>query len=240
MSRRFYLPPSEIRGELAFLRGREAHHAARVMRMKVGEAVTLFDGEGREYQGTIQEITKGEITVSVKTCVEEKKEEVSLEVAYSLPKHPQMERVIEKLTELRVQAILPMVSERTIPKVKGEIDKKILRFRQCATEAAKQCGVSRLPKIENIFSFSEVLGFSKNYDLALFLAPKGKPLKAILHNQRVKRVIVAVGPEGGWTDGEQKAADESGWQSVSLGRSVLKVETACLSIVSILDYALDV
>lgn len=240
MSKRFYLPAQEIHGDQAVLRDREAHHAVRVMRMKVGEHLVLFDGEGREYQGTIREISKGEVVLSLERCVEENHKGVALSVACALPKHVQMERVIEKLTEAGVQTILPMITQRTVPRMKGAGEtKKILRLKQIATEAAKQCGVSRLPEISRIFSFSEVLGQASTYPLALFLTPHGRPLQECLKGKAADRVIVAVGPEGGWSEAEEAEAEKSGWTLVSLGNRILKVETVSLAIVSILHYVLD-
>lgn len=240
MSERFYLAPEDIQGNVAVLRGREAHHAVKVMRLKVGESLTLFDGEGHEYRGRIREILKKEVTISLEERREESRGGISVTVACALPKRLRMESVIEKLTELGVAAILPLSTERTVPRVgEGEETKKILRFKQIAAEAAKQCGASRLPDIGRIFSFSELIRSVASYDLALFLDPQGPPLRGCLDGKRVKKVIVAVGPEGGWSEKEVAAARGAGWILASLGKRILKVDTASLAAVSILHYALD-
>ena len=242
MTERFYLAPQDIRGDEAVLRGKEAHHAVRVMRMKVGEGLTLFDGEGREYRGRIREILKGEIAVSLEERIPKETQgaAIAIAVACAMPKRLRMETIIEKLTELGVEAILPLSSERTVPRVKKEEEsKKLLRLRRVATEAAKQCGTPHLPEIARFFSFSEILSLASAYDLALFMAPGGTPLREFLKGKRARRIVVAIGPEGGWSPSEQENARKAGWAEVSLGKNILKVDTACLAAVSILHYTFD-
>ena len=240
MPERFYLAPQDIRGDEGVLRGKEAHHAVRVMRVKVGEPLTLFDGNGHEYQGRIREILKGKVAVLLEECVSEDPQGIAVTVACALPKRLRMETIVEKLTELRVKAILPIFAERTVPRIRREEEaKKISRLQRIAAEAAKQCGASRLPEISKFFSFSEALALAPAYDLALFLDPEGSPLRECLKGKTAKRVLMAVGPEGGWSPNELGEARQAGWAPVSLGKSLLKVDTASLAAVSILHYALD-
>lgn len=180
------------------------------------------------------------MSILLEKRLEESRRDIAVTVACAVPKRPRMERVVEKLTEIGVEAILPLSAERTIPRMKGEEEaKKVLRFRKIAAQTAKQCGVSRLPEISKIFSFTEVLGLSRAYDLALFLDPEGRPLQECLKGKIAKRVIVAVGPEGGWSERELEEAGKMGWEPASLGKYILKVDTACLAAVAILHYALD-
>ena len=240
MPERFYLAPQDIRGDEAVLRGKEAHHAVRVMRMKVGEHLTLFDGEGHEYRGRIREILKEEVAVLIEERLAEEFGGVSVTVACALPKRLRMESVIEKLTELGVEAILPFSTERSVPRVKPEEQaKKISRFQRIAAEAAKQCGTSRLPEISKFLTFSETLALASAYDLALFLVPEGSPLRGVLEGKTARRVLVAVGPEGGWSPRELEEAHKAGWTQVSLGKPILKVDTASLAAVTLLHYAFD-
>lgn len=240
MSKRFYLSPEDIQGGEAMLHGEEAHHVVHVMRMKVGERLILFDGEGREYQGVIREILKKEVAVSLHASAEEDPKRVSITVACALPRHSRIEQVIEKLTEIGVAAILPLSTERTILKIEGDREeKKLARWRRIATEAAKQSGAMRLPEISKVCSFSEVLGCSSEYDLAILLCPEGSPLRECLGAKKINKVILLVGPEGGWSERELEAATKRGWKSVSLGKNILKVDTACLVAASILHYVLD-
>ena len=240
MPERFYLAPQDIRGGEGVLRGKEAHHAVRVMRMKVGERLTLFDGEGHEYRGRIREILKEEVAISLEERVAEDFKGVSVTVACALPKRLRMESIIEKLTELGVEAILPFSTERAVPRVRQEEQaKKISRFQRIAAEAAKQCGVSRLPEISKFFSFSETLALASTYDLALFLVPEGPPLRKFLEGKTARRIVVAVGPEGGWSPRELEEAQKAGWARVSLGKPILKVDTASLAAVALLHYAFD-
>ena len=102
MSKRFYITPEDIHGEEAVLRGKEAHHAVRVMRLKAGEHLTLFDGKGHDYRGVIREILNGEVFISLEKRLEESQGGVEITVACALPKRLRMESVIEKLTEIGV------------------------------------------------------------------------------------------------------------------------------------------
>lgn len=240
MSKRFYLPAEEIHGREAVLRGKEAHHVTRVMRRKVGETITLFDGKGHEYQGVILKILKQEVALSLERRTEQNQKGIVLHVACALPKNLRMERLIEKLTEVGTDAIFPFVSERTVPRVTKDREiEKLIRFRRIAAEAAKQCGLSRLPEISKISSFSEVLGLASSYDLSLFLTPQAPPLRELLQKEEAKRVVIAIGPEGGWSQEEVERARENGWKLVSLGDRILKVDTACVAIAAILHYMLD-
>ncbi|MFH1858561.1 MAG: RsmE family RNA methyltransferase [Candidatus Omnitrophota bacterium] len=240
MTKRFYLPAREIHGDEVILQGKEAHHASRVMRLEAGDRLTLFDGEGHEYTGIIRTITPKEVAVSLEKRMEESRREALISVACALPKKVRMENVIEKMTEAGTEAILPMRTERTVPRVRKEEEaKKLDRFRRIAAEAAKQCGISKLPEISNFFSFLEVLRLSPNYDLALFMAPEGRPLSVALQKTSARRVIICVGPEGGWSEKEREEARKADWDLVSLGKRILKVDTACLAAVSILHYVLD-
>lgn len=239
MVRRFYLTPADIQENQAILRGREAHHATRVMRLKVGQPLTLFDGKGQVYQGVIREISKGEVFVSLMECIAEDRKETRITVACGIPKQLRMERIVEKLTEVGVEAIFPIATERTVPRMKGKEEAKLKRWKRIATEAAKQCGASRLPDIPQVFCFSELLRLAPAYNLALFLDPAGRPLKDCLKEKKGERIIVAVGPEGGWSGKELEEAKSAGWATVSLGGHILKTDTASLAIVFILHYALD-
>jgi len=239
MAKRFFVAAQDIHGKEAILRGKEAHHATRVMRFSMGDQITVFDGEGFEYQGTIQQIRNDQIILSIEGKSKKPQTGVSITIACALPRQTRMERIIEKLTEVGVEAIIPISTDRTVPKLKGKEEVRGARWKRIAMEAAKQCGASQLPDIGNISSLQEVLSQGGAYDLSLFLTPQEKVIQACLKDCSAKRVIVLIGPEGGWSEKEASEAKEAGWTLASLGNAILKIDTACLSITSILHYVLD-
>lgn len=237
MTRRFFVAPEAVQKTKAVLRGSEAHHALRVMRMKKGDRITLFDGRGHEYAGVIQNLAQKEVTVSIEQEEGVRGERPILHVACAVPRLFRMEGIVEKMTELGVGSILPFISERTVPRITKEAGaKKLARWRRIAAEAAKQSERATLPEIPNILTFEEILSLGPKKELALFLAPEAPPIRQTLERQPVLEAILAVGPEGGWSSQEEKKAEASGWTVCSLGKQILKVDTACIAAVSILHY----
>ena len=240
MSKRFYLSPSDIGEKRAILRGKEAHHVIHVMRMRAGQTLDLFDGEGHQYEGRIQTVEKGEVSLSLSPFQDLSQPAVAITVACALPKQGRIEAIIEKLTEVGVEAIIPVTTERTVSKIaRGAEEKKRDRWERIAISAAKQCGAPRLPKISNPLPLSEVLPRAKEYALAVVFAPGHRSVREFLDRKKADRVIALIGPEGGWSEEELSEARRCGWELLSLGKQILKVETATVAAAVTLHYALD-
>ncbi|MBN1353516.1 MAG: 16S rRNA (uracil(1498)-N(3))-methyltransferase [Candidatus Omnitrophica bacterium] len=243
---RFYAPPENINGNFIHINGQEAKHILKVMRLAEDDKVVVFDGTGREYAGFIKEIrpsgginTKSVIIeiVSTKTPKEDKFPEITL--AQCVPKREKMDYIVEKTTELGVSAIIPLVSERTVVDISGKkaADKRA-RWERIAVEAAKQCGRTDVPEIKNVQKLSCAQGGASDYDLALMACLREDTLQIrdAISGFTGGKIIVFIGPEGDFTPGEIKTAEETNCRLISLGKRVLKSDTAPIYAISVLNH----
>lgn len=210
----------------------EVYHAKVVLRLKAGEKVVAFDEKGVEYACSIGELTGKEIILKVeKKNMPGLKNRVSVCVACSLPKKSKMDDIIDKLTQLGVDRIIPMVTERVIVKLDdGKRVQRLERWKKIALSSAKQSQRSSIPAIEPIRDVEEALKNAESYDLKLIGALSGekKTLKEALKEAKPKRIIIFIGPEGDFTPDELRLAKEAGCIPVTLGETVLRVETAAV------------
>jgi len=239
---RFYAPRENIKGDIIDISGREAKHILNVMRLKEDDKVVVFDGTGKEYTGFIRKAGTGSLTVEVVETRMPKKEILPrITLAQCIPKKQKMDYIVEKATELGVSEIIPIISERVI--VKLESDKaqtRIERWQKIALEASKQCGRTEIPKINEIEKFYKTLDCVNNYDIALLasLGTDAIPLEKAVSHIQAGRIIFFIGPEGDFTHEEITMAKDTNCRFVSLGKRVLKSDTAPLYVLSVLNYEL--
>ncbi|HUE69967.1 MAG TPA: RsmE family RNA methyltransferase [Pirellulaceae bacterium] len=242
MSERFFVESPTV-GERALLEGDEARHLSRVMRAAVGDEVLLFDGNGAEFLARISAIRKSAIELAiVERRPIDRELPFNMTLAVALPKGERQKWLVEKATELGVTRLVPLITERGVAQ---PVESALARLRRAVVEASKQCGRNRLMEIgepaalivqspKSKAQSQETVALSPGScplapgSLRLIADPSGKPLGTI--ERGTGDVIAAVGPEGGFTPGELAAAVECGWQPVSLGKSILRVETAALAI----------
>src|SRR4051794_15111226 len=230
MAERFFVD-TPIAGARALLAGDEARHVAAVMRAKPGDELTLFDGSGAEFKARIESIGKHNVELAI---VERR--EISrdlpfwLTLAVALPKGERQKWLVEKATELGVTRIVPLITERGVAQpVPSALD----RLRRTVIEASKQCGRNRLLEIAEPASASDLFR-ETTPDVARLIADvSGQPMSAA-NASRQQSIYAAIGPEGGFAPSELAAAEVMGWQLVSLGNRILRVETAALAIAAIL------
>jgi 16S rRNA (uracil1498-N3)-methyltransferase len=208
--------------EQVALEGPEAHHLAAVRRFAIGDAVTLFNGNGREYPAKIVELAKKRVLLLV-TGVEAPSRELgfALHIAAALPKGDRGDFLIEKLTELGVTDFTPLVTERGIVKPG---DTKAEKLRRAVIEASKQCGRNVLMRIHPPAKW---LDWCSQQIGRRLMAHPSETFPA--SSPGLSDVIVAIGPEGGFSDVELKAGVKSGWLFVNLGPRILRVETAAIA-----------
>jgi 16S rRNA (uracil1498-N3)-methyltransferase len=237
MSDRFFSTHA-ITADVTTLDGQEAHHLLHVMRAAVGDMVTLFDGSGWEFQATVETLRRAEVDLRIVARHEIDRElPFPLVIGVALPKGDRQKWLVEKLTELGVTTLVPLITERSVAQpAKNALD----RLRRSVIEAAKQCGRNRLMEIAEPQLWTECitagwLGSSASEPPAhhrLLAHPDGLPLSAISVAQPLPTQL-AIGPEGGLTDTEVAAATAAGWQKVSLGPRILRVETAAIALAAI-------
>jgi 16S rRNA (uracil1498-N3)-methyltransferase len=225
MSERFFVA-SPITGPGVKLMGEEARHLVSVMRAKVGDEVTLFDGSGAEFVARIEAIRKHAVELSIVSRLEINRElPFRVMLAVALPKGDRQKWLVEKATELGVTRLVPLVTERGVAQ---PVDSAIERLRRSAVEAAKQCGRNRLLEIGPPVTALDFFAGTVTAELHLIADPAGEQLTTI--ELPASDLIAAIGPEGGFTPGELAAAGASGWHSVSLGPRILRVETAAIAL----------
>lgn len=213
--------------------GSEAQHVAKVMRAGVGDALVLFDGSGSEFDATITALSRQTVELEVIARREVDREASrAIHIGVALPKGDRQQFLIEKLTELGVAGITPLVCERSVAQ---PVEAALARIERWVIEASKQCGRNRLMQVTPPQRWSEFV--SMPTDAMRLVAHPGETPLAALGSQQTGPVIVAVGPEGGLTDGEVALARKQGWQPVSLGPRILRVETAAIALATLLGAA---
>ena len=234
MSERFFSPHPITAGGM-LLDGPEAHHLLHVMRAAVGDEVTLFDGTGAEFKATVETLRRADAELRIVERREIDRElPFELVLGVALPKGDRQKWLVEKLTELGVTTMVPLITERCVAQPAAAA---VERLRRSVIEAAKQCGRNRLlniaePQSWNGWITTGCLGSSVSEASAgrrLLAHPSGLPLSD-LDLSRPIPTHITVGPEGGLTDAEVAAATTAGWQSLSLGQRILRVETAAIAL----------
>lgn len=224
MSERFFAE-NLAAGSRAQLHGDEARHLRTVMRTQVGDEVTLFDGSGAEFVGRIVELRKNGVVLDVRERREVSRElPFELTLAVALPRGDRQKWLVEKATELGVTRLVPLATERGVAVAN---DATIERLRRQVIEASKQCGRNRLLEIAQPMEAIAYFQTSWGDAVRLLADPNGEPLTRAAAGANT---IIAIGPEGGFADAEVNAAREAGWQVVTLGSRILRVETAAIAL----------
>ena len=245
---RFYLPPEECKAAALTLTGREAHHALHVLRLRRGEPVTVLDGVGTEFRCEVRNTNRHslELIVLEKTSIPPLPCQFTL--LQAIPKGKLIEAIIEKATELGAHRIVPILSERVTTRLdeRGAAD-KAEKWRLVAIEAIKQCGNAWLPKVETPMTLPQFLARREKFELPLLAALQGdrRPAREYFqkfhadHGRLPASVCVWVGPEGDFTPAELDAIRATGALPITLGRLVLRCETAAVYCLAILNYELQ-
>jgi 16S rRNA (uracil1498-N3)-methyltransferase len=244
---RFYLPPEKCRENSLRLDGREAHHALHVLRLKRGGQVAVLDGAGNEFSCEVENCSRDSISLRVTKKSFIPAPSCSITLLQALPKGKIIESIIQKSVELGARRIVPVLSERVVTQLDDEdAENKRGKWQQVAIEAVKQCGAAWLPKIEMAITIEQFLACKEKFDLSLVgsLQQERRHPREIFrefeakHGRLPQSVGVWIGPEGDFTLEELKTIQNSGAQPISLGNLVLRVETAAVYCLSILNYVL--
>ena len=237
---RFYVPQPRIEHGMLKVEGEEVKHLRKVLRLKEGDEITVFDGLGKECKGTIVEERLSFVRIRIKNVVSSKKDSpLDVTLAQSLLKGEKMDYLIQKATELGVKKILPFLSSRSVPFLeKSKSLSRHQRWERIAVEASKQCGRAIIPKIQPVQDYSEMLQAAGPKALRLILWEKeGMKLKEILGRSRERQeIFFVIGPEGGFSQREIEEGRKAGFIPVTLGERILRAETASLCFLSILQY----
>lgn len=210
------------------IEGEEANHIVKVLRMNEGESLNVFDGEGNCADGVIDKIEGKNVFVNVKDRYPSQTEpELKITLFQGIPKNPKMDLIIQKATELGVTKVVPVSTKRIVAKIDKE--SKMERLRRIAFEAAKQCGRAYIPKVEEPVTYEKALLMMSECDAAIIpyeCEKDGKIGDAV--PKGIKTLGIMIGPEGGFEEYEVEAAEKIGAKRVTLGKRILRTETAGL------------
>lgn len=218
----------------AYIAGADALHIAKALRMRPGEALTLCDGKGTDFDGVLETVTDRQVTVRI-TASRPSQAEPTLAVTLyqGLPKGDKMDWIIQKAVELGVTAVVPVATRRSVARLEGKADKKQERWQRIAAEAAGQCGRGILPAVERPLSWNQALSRLSGEPALVFYEGGGRPLRELV-TPSTRRLSVFVGPEGGFDPEEIDAIRRQGGGVATLGPRILRCETAPLAALTLL------
>ena len=245
--RRFYAPPGSFKGEgVVVLSAEESRHLRDVLRLRAGEEAFVFDGEGREFACVVTEEggRKGLASLEVRGLAEPPSAESPLELtlAVALLKGEKFDLVVQKATELGVARVEPVLTARSDvrPRDARDTERRVERWRRLALEASKQSGRARVPAIQDLQTFEQLVAREPVEDVPrlLFSERGGVELNSVVREAaRPASLLALVGPEGGWDDEELSQARAHGWSLVTLGGRTLRAETAAITVCALLQHA---
>ena len=223
-------------GRRLTIEGSAGNHIARVLRLRVGDALTLFNGRGGEYGGTIEEIRRDTVLVGVLEQRDTERESpCQITLAQGISRGERMDWVVQKATELGVARIAPLFTERSVVHLDDrQAAKKVQHWRSIAIAACEQSGRNRVPEIATPIGLFDLLERQTPRGAALLLSP-GATLRITDIPAADTGATVLIGPEGGLADAEQEAATKSGFTPVRMGPRVLRTETAAVCALTLLQ-----
>ena len=238
---KFFIDKSDIKDKKITITGQDAVHITKVLRTEVGEVLTLCDGEGTDFSAKVSACSKDSVSLDILESYECLSEPgVSVTLFQGLPKQGKMDYIIEKCTELGIARIVPVATKRSVVKIndKKSEEKKLERWRKIAAESVKQCGRGKIPEVTDVMSVAQAIEFSKSLDLtiAAYECEKEFSIKSALSSQSPKSVGIFIGPEGGLDDDEVKMFLSSDIKTVTLGKRILRTETAGHTVLTAVMY----
>jgi 16S rRNA (uracil1498-N3)-methyltransferase len=235
--RRFYAAPNQFTENEVHLSLEESRHLRDVLRLREGDEVSVFDGDGREFLCRIESTGNGK-TVSVLKIISQltppsPESNLDLALVIALLKGEKFDLVIQKATELGVNKIIPLQTKRADVKInQNEAPKKLERWKRIALEAAKQSGRARVPEIIAPLEFEKFV--KEKHEYVVFFSERGGE-SLDTSNINSSNITAVVGPEGGWDDSEITLAKENGFQIVTLGGRIMRAETAAMVVTALLQ-----
>lgn len=231
----FYYPElkaatGSVSGSLVTLDGPEAHHAVHVLRMRSGQSLELFDGAGAWTAGVVRDVGKRALTIEIGPLEHVPPAACRIILATAIPKGDRFDWLVEKATELGVDELIPLITERSVVEPRAT---KLDRLRAASVAACKQSRRRHLLVIREPVSFAEFLSGRRSDQQAILADPHGTPWTPSLDESPESSMLCAVGPEGGFTPAEVESACQAGFLLRTFGSSVLRVETAGVAFAAI-------
>ena len=241
----FFVDASQVSEETIRIEGSDVNHMKNVLRMRIGEEVTVSDGQGKEYLCQVRDFEEEQVQLKI---VETKASDVELPskiyLFQGLPKQEKMELIVQKCVELGIYAVVPVSMKRCVVKLDAKKGaKKVERWNTIAASAAKQSGRGIVPEVMSVKTYKEALEMAKNLDVVLvpYECAEGMDhTKELIQSIKPGQSVgIFIGPEGGFDDKEIEMAQSAGIIPITMGRRILRTETAGFTILSWLMYHLE-
>lgn len=240
---KFFTPSNYISDNKGKIVGEDVKHIYKVLRLTEGEEVILNDCNGIEYLAKISEVTKSEVTLDIIEKLDINNEsDVEIVLFQGMPKAQKMDLIVQKGTELGISKFIPLITERVDVKLKGDF-KKLDRLNRIALEACKQSKRSIIPEVLNPIEFDELLNRINTFDLIVvpYENKEDYGIKALMkdiNKENIKKIGIVVGPEGGFEEEEIERLKDAKAFIITLGKRILRTETAGFVATSLLQYEL--
>ena len=238
---RYYLSASSWEEKNLTLSGEEARHAIRVMRIKLDEQLEIFDGCGHSAVCTATHVTRNEVSCEIQSTQHQEPSSFPITLCQAIPKGGNMELIIQKAVELGIHAIQPLITTRTVARP-DSLAKKREKWQRIALEACKQCGQNYLPNIEEPINFQQWIKNLSPFDSNLVAALDDRSVHLKTHLEKspfTGSIGLLVGPEGDLSPEEYNQAYATGFQPISFGGIIMRVETASIYGLSIIQHELS-
>jgi len=241
MMQKFIIPKIDTIPSKAKIQGQDAKHISKVLRLNKGDPIDITNGEGKDFTAIITFISPGSIELDIIDEYDSLTESpIDITLCSGMLKDKKMDWVIKHVTQLGIQNWIPFFCERSIPTPDVKrMEKRINRWKTIARESLKQCRRSRLPRISKPLSFEKLLNLPASHDLKIaFWEKAGQRLDTLEKNPSFLKIIILIGPEGGFSETEIMMAKEKGFLSYSLGPRILRAETASISSCTLIQHIL--
>lgn len=239
--RRFFVPPELLSSSCGIISGELFRHISTVLRLKPGASIILADGLGHEAVALIKDVGKEGMSVDLEPPYSVAADEGALLITLyqGLPKGEKMDLILQKATELGVSRIVPFNAERSVARLEGDrLEKRVCRWERIVQESARQSGRNSVPSVGFCGDLQELLRRDEGQlKLLLWEGEREQGLREVVEKTaKPESVSIIIGPEGGLSAAEAAKAESAGYLPVTLGRRILRTETAGLAVVSILQY----
>ena len=233
----FFVSEEQINGENAYIEGSDVNHIANVLRMKPGEELLISAKGDWDYLCKIVDIETDRVNLKVLESMEQRELPVNITLLQGIPKSDKLEMIIQKAVELGVNEIIPVKTKRVVVKIdEKKVDTKVNRWNAIAESAAKQSKRSIIPKVHEPMSIDNALEIVKDFGVKLIPYENAdgidKTRKILDGMDKTKEIAVFIGPEGGYEEAEVERIKNSGFEVITLGKRILRTETAGLALLS--------
>ncbi len=243
---KFFVDPSAVSGAHIYMENRDdLHHLRKALRARPGMELDISDGDCWEYKTCLEELTEDCATLKILDKQKFATEPATRVTLYQgVPKASKMETVIQKTVEMGVDTIVPVFMERTVVVEKGNFGKKLDRWQKIAAEAVKQCKRGIIPRVTESYDFDRMVAELPDYDLVIcpYENEDGLTIKDFLRGAtgpQARRIALIIGPEGGFSDSEIERLKAAGAATVTLGKTILRTETAGMAALAMIMYELE-